>query len=243
VNAILSAAEAGMVNDVERLRIISHNLANVSTVGFKRELAVTRPFAQLLSASSNASASGELATPIVTTQTDVSAGALMHTGNPLDLAIEGEGYFVVDTGGQEAYSRQGTFHLNADGELVTVAGQPVMTNAGEIRLASPAPVIDSQGNIHDGDTLVGQIKLVTVTNPQSLREIGGGLLLPTEATVGEASDSARVRQGYSEAANVASMNEMVRMIETVRHFEASQRLILGYDAMLGRAITDLGNTQ
>src|SRR5258708_9897156 len=136
-----------MINDVERLRIISHNLANVSTVGFKREVAVTRPFAQLLSASSNALASGGLATPIMTTQTDVSAGALIHTGNPLDLAIEGEGYFVVDTGEQEAYSRQGTFHLNADGELVTVAGRPVMTNAGEIRLPSPAPVIDSQGNI------------------------------------------------------------------------------------------------
>jgi flagellar basal-body rod protein FlgG len=243
VNTVLSAAEAGMLNDVERLRIISQNLANVSTVGFKRELAVTRPFAQLLSASSSASASGGPANPIITTQTDLSAGALIHTGNPLDLAIEGDAYFVVDTGEREAYSRQGTFHLNADGELVTVAGQPVLTNAGEVRLTGPAPVIDAQGNIRDGDTLVGQIKLVTVTNPQSLREIGGGLLMPPDATAGTPSDSARVRQGYSEAANVASMNEMVKMIETVRHFEASQRLILGYDAMLGRAITDLGNTQ
>ncbi len=243
MNTIVAAAEAGMLNDVERLRIISHNLANVSTVGFKREFAVTRPFAELLAAGNSTVAANVATTPIIATHTDRSAGALTHTGNPLDLAIEGDAYFVIDTGTQEAYTRQGTFRLNADGELVTVAGQPVLTNAGEVRLTSPAPVIDADGTIHDGDTVVGQLKLVTITNPESLRDLGGGLLAANDSTTVAPSEITRVRQGFNEAANVATMNEMIRMIETVRHFETSQRLILGYDAMLGRAITDLGNAQ
>jgi flagellar basal-body rod protein FlgF len=243
VNAILSAAEAGMLNDVERLRIISHNLANVSTVGFKRELAVTRPFGAMLEASGVNSASVALARPIVASQTDWSPGALVHTGNPLDLALEGAGYFVIDTGAGEAYSRQGTFHLNSAGTLVNVGGQPVLTGSGEVRLTSPMPSIDARGNIRDGEAVVGQLRIVSVAKPESLRAIGNGMLLPTDASEINANDSVRVRQGYTEAANVASMNEMVKMIETVRHFETSQRLLLGYDAMLGRAITDLGSTQ
>jgi len=243
VNTILSAAEAGMLNDMERLRVISHNLANVSTVGFKRELAVTRPFGEMLEASSVKAASGAASFPVVSTQTDWSAGALVHSGNPLDLALEGQGYFVIDTGEQEAYSRQGTFHLNGEGTLVNVAGQAVLGNGGEMRLTGPVPLIDVQGNVREGNVVVGQLRVVSVSNPQSLREMGNGMWAASENTEGTPNESARVRQGFSEAANVASMNEMVKMIETVRHFEASQRLVLGYDAMLGRAITDLGNSQ
>jgi len=85
VNTVLSAAESGMLNDVERLRIISHNLANVSTVGFKRELAVTRPFAQLLSASSSASASGGPANPIITPRT---SGSVLMNRRPSRIAVK-----------------------------------------------------------------------------------------------------------------------------------------------------------
>lgn len=244
MSTIVSATEMGMLDDVERLRIISHNLANVGTVGFKRELAVTRPFDEQMT---EAGVSAETAAPSTTTLTsyvDRSPGTLTHTGNPLDLAIEGNNaYFVIDTGQQEAYTRQGTFRLDADGQLVTVNGQPVVTTAGDLRLTGPTPVIDTQGNIRDNGSIVGQLKLVTVADPQSLQEIGNGLYIAPDSTSAEIADTARVRQGFTEAANVITMNEMIRMIETVRHFEASQKLLQGYDAMLDRAISDLGSVQ
>lgn len=243
MSTIVSATEMGMLDDVERLRIISHNLANVGTVGFKRELAVSRPFDEQMT---EAGVSAETTAPLTTSVTsyvDRSPGTLTHTGNPLDLAIEGNAYFVIDTGQQEAYTRQGTFRLDADGQLVTVSGQPVMTTAGDIRLTSPTPVIDTQGNIRDNGSIVGQLKLVTVPDPQSLQEVGNGLYIAANSAATGSADTARVRQGYTEAANVVTMNEMIRMIETVRHFETSQKLLQGYDAMLDRAISDLGSVQ
>jgi flagellar basal-body rod protein FlgF len=239
MNAITSATETGMLDDVERLRIIGNNLANVGTVGFKRSLAVSNSFDLMLQAADGprqTQRSGSL----VSTFLDRSAGTLTHTGNPLDLAIEGDAYFVIDTGQQEAYTRQGTFRLNSDGQLVTAGGQPVMTALGETRLTGPAPAIDAQGNIRDNGAVVGQLKLVTVNNPESLLDNGNGLFAPTASTSVTPADLARVRQGYTESANVVTMNEMIRMIETVRHFEASQKMLQGYDSMLNRAITDLG---
>src|SRR5262249_51277852 len=160
------------------------------------------------------------------------------TGNPLDLALEGDAYFAIDTGRSEAYTRQGTFRLDVNGALVTVAGERVLTTNGYVRLTSPAPQIDAQGNIRDNGAVVGQLKLVTGSNPQSLQEIGNGLYAASDSTTVTPADSARVRQGFTEASNVVTMNEMIGMIETVRHFEASQKLLQGYDAMLDRAITD-----
>lgn len=246
MNPILAAAEVGMEADVERLRTISHNLANVDTVGFKREITVTSGYERQTSAGDTPGAAGALASGTVATYTDRSPGTLRHTGNPLDLAIEGNAYFVIDTGTQDAYTRQGTFRLNADGELVNAFGQVVETTGGNVRLTGPAPVIDSQGNIQDNGTVVGQLKLVTVSNPGSLQDIGNGLYVATNTTQSTdpaSADTTRVRQGFTEASNVVSMTEMVHMLETVRHFEATQKILQGYQEMLDRSITDLGSNQ
>lgn len=242
MSTIVAATEMGMLDDAERLRVISNNLANVGTVGFKRQLAVGPSFDQQLLQSTSGTEAGARAgsATTLTSYTDRSPGTLTHTGNPLDLALEGDAYFVIDTGLQEAYTRQGTFRLDADGELVTANGEKVVMTEGDVRLTSPAPAIDAQGNIRDNGAVVGQLKLVTVSNPQSLLETGNGRYTATDSTVTMPADAARVRQGYTEAANVVTMNEMIKMIETVRHFEASQKMLQGYDAMLDRAITDLG---
>jgi len=240
---IARVAELAMLADTERLRVVSNNLANVATVGFKRQVGIVSPFAaQVLHsrATSAVNASG-----LMTAYTDHTAGTLTRTGNPLDLAIEGDAYFAIDTGQQEAYTRQGTFRLNGDGELVTATGQHVVMASGDVRLTSAAPDIDAQGNIRDNGAVVGQLKLVTIARPADLQQIGDGLytLSDSAAAPPEVSDSARVRQGFTEASNVVSMNEMVALLDTVRHFETSQKVLQGYDSMLDRAITDLGNSQ
>jgi flagellar basal-body rod protein FlgF len=239
MSVVAAATEIGMLNDVERLRIVSHNLANVGTVGYKREIGVVQQFDAQPPGGGPASSAG----PAVVAFTDRSPGALTHTGNPLDLAIEGDAYLVVDSGQQEIYSRQGTLRLDADGRLVNVNGQPVMTVAGAVRLTGPAPAIDAEGNIRDNGALIGQLKLVTVGNPESLIELGNGMYATTEATVLQPADAARIRQGYTEAANVMTMNEMINLLDTVRHFETSQKLLQGYDNMLERALADLGSFQ
>jgi len=238
---IAAATELGMLGDTERLRIISHNLANVSTVAYKRQVGVTQPFDMLLGAKGPRAATAAHPFNGVTELTDRSAGTLTHTGNPLDLAIEGDGFFVVDTGTQEIYTRQGTLRLDTEGTLVNVRGQAVETLSGPVRLTSPAPAIDAQGNIRDSGAVVAQLKVVTVSNPQSLVPLGNGAYAPTDATATEPADAARVRQGYTEQSNVVTMHEMINLIETMRHFETSQKFLQGYDGMLQRALTDLGS--
>jgi flagellar basal-body rod protein FlgG len=230
-----------MLGDTERLRIISHNLANVSTVAYKRQIGVTQPFDRLLSAKGPRAGTGVRSFSSVTEFTDRSTGTLTHTGNPLDLAIEGDGFFVVDTGTQEVYTRQGTLRLNTEGTLVNARGQVVETLTGPIRLTSPAPAIDAQGNIRDNGAVIGQLKVVTVSNPESLVPLGNGTYAATDSTATEPTDAARVRQGYTEQSNVITMHEMINLIETMRHFETSQKFLQGYDGMLQRALADLGS--
>jgi flagellar basal-body rod protein FlgF len=240
----MTAVEAGMLNDVERLRVIGHNLANVTTTGFKREVAVARPFFDYLDRAGTAGTAGTQisgARPVLTTYTDQRAGAPKYTANPLDLLVEGNGFFVVSTPTGEAYTRQGNFQVDAGGRLVTAAGLPVVGVSGEISLTTSRPQIDQSGQIMENGNVVGQIKVVNVADAGSLERLGAGLFGPTESTDFVDTTDTRVRQGHLEAPNVTSMTEMVKLIETMRHFEMSEKLIRGYDSMLERAITDLGD--
>jgi flagellar basal-body rod protein FlgG len=239
----LTATEASMLNDVERMRAISHNLANVSTAGFKREMIVSRPFTQYL----NLAAPGSMpASAFTVTQpqpaafTDHRVGTLKFTANPLDVAMEGNGYFTVMGESGPLYTRQGNFHLDAQGRLVTASGLPVLGKDGEIRLNTPQPVIDSDGNVFEGEQMVAQLQVAGFPEPDSLIGLGQGLYSASEARAPEQTDLIRVRQGYLEASNVALTDEMIRMIETVRHFESSQRVLQSYDSMLDKSINIIG---
>lgn len=237
----MTATTAAMLNDVERLRVTSHNLANITTVGYKREISVTRPFLDQLNDARGTRAVAGKSQTMQTTSTDYSSGALKYTANPLDVAIEGSGFFVVATETGEAYTRQGNFQVDANGRLVTGGGHPVMgADGNEIHLKTVQPRIDRAGNVTENGDAVGRIRLVNVTDVRNLDRLGSGLFSATAATEFAEPDASRLRQGHLEAANVVSMNEMIKMIETVRHFETSQRLLRGYDNMLDRAINLLG---
>lgn len=239
MSTTISIIQAGMANDMQRLQVISHNLANAGTVGFKRGVAVARPFGDMVRQATN-SAIAATGSPVVRTQLDHTSGALKQTGSPLDIALEGDGYLVVSTPAGEAYTRRGSLALDVDGRLVTADGHPVLGSGGEIRLTSPEPRIDSSGAIWEGQNMAAQLRLVGVADTSTLVELGAGIYAPTASTDPSPELTLRVRQGFVEAANVNPMGEMVRMIETMRHFEASQRLARGYDDMLDRAINTLG---
>lgn len=251
---ILTIALVSLHQDMGKIDRIAQNLANTGTPGYKREVAAARPFAQTveeLSAAPAPTGAADAGTGTVQVRVDPAPGTLRVTGQPLDLALEGEGYFEVATAEGPAYTRQGDFQVDATGRLVTADGHAVMGTSGEITLRTRAPVIDVTGRITEPESVVGatalppgtpaaQLKIIRFEKGTALRHLGNGLLAlagaPQPAGAGEVS----IRQGALENSNVKSMQEMVQLMQTVRHFESVHRIVQGYDEILTTSIRKLG---
>jgi flagellar basal body rod protein FlgG len=231
-----------MADDLYRLNVSSQNLANAGTAGYKREVVVARPFVELLRAGLPAQGAAHLVPvtlPALTSAFDTRPGPLNRTGNPFDVALDGEGFFELAGEGGPLYTRQGSLRLDAQGRLVSPAGWPVMGLGGELSLTGAQPRIDAQGRIHDGERLAGQLRIVRFAAPGALVPLGAGLYR-AEQPAEPAAPAGGVRQGFLESSNVVALPEMVRIIELTRRFEAAQRIVQGYDGMLGGAIRTLG---
>lgn len=234
---IFALTLGSMQNDMSRLDQVAMNLVNAATPGYKRQVVAPRPFVQALE---DAQA---LQPPEVLT--DMRAGTVRATSQPLDLALLGDGFFEVLTDSGPAYTRKGNFTVDARGRLVTAQGYPVMGKGGDIQLAGRAPVIDSMGHVSesvDGAvqvTPVGQLKIVRFDNPQGLQRLGEGLVAGGDGMTVLSDSQVQLRQGALENANVNSTREMVDLIQTMRHFETMHRVIQGYDDMIGSAVRKL----
>ena len=242
----ISLAEVAMLNDMAKLQVISHNIANISTTGYRRDAAATVIFSEQLLQLETAGLAGpqDPLTPRIETRTVHERGTLRFTGNPMDLALEGDAFFVLDTIDGEAYSRQGSFRLDESGQLVTAAGWTVQSTSGPVRLTTSEPRFDKNGGIWEADQFIGQLKLVRFNSPEHLRKAGPGYFLPGEnlpAASAEVSEEALVRQSYLENSNVQVSNEMVKLIEVMRHFESAQRVMRGYDEAMDVAISTIAD--
>jgi len=252
----LWTAKTGLESQQTKLDVISNNLANVSTNGFKRSRPVfedllyqnmRQPGAQnnvqdrLPSGMQVGTGVRAVATERLHTQ-----GGLEETGNSRDLAINGEGFFqVLLPDGTTAYTRDGSFQLNENGEMVTANGYPLLPNVvippqalaltvgegGAVTYREPGVAADPQ---------VGQIDLVRFINPAGLQSIGGNLYLETASSgapnLGPPGFEGfgRLFQGYVETSNVNVVEEMVNMIQTQRAYEINSRAISTSDEMLAR---------
>lgn len=231
-----------MADELFRLNVVSQNLANATTAGYKGELVVSRPFVEQLQMGmpvSGASKVLSVSMPALTSVLDTTQGTLTRTGNALDVALEGPGFFEVQGADGPLYTRQGSFRLDATGRLVTAGGMPVAGLGGDIVLRGTEPTIDAQGRVLEGDQAVGQLKVMRFRNASALAPIGQGLYRADSAGDVQ-SDALQVRQGFVESSNAAALPQMIRMIELVRRFEAAQKLVQNYDGMLGTAIRTLG---
>jgi flagellar basal-body rod protein FlgF len=217
----LTLTGASLNSDVDRLRLLSHNLANVTTPGYRRDVAVTRPFDAHVSA-----------------QVDRTPGALRYSANPLDVALEGDGFFVLQSAAGPVLTRHGALQLDSSGRLVGPDGAAVMGTTGEIMLSQSEPRIDQAGNVWDGDKQIGTLRVVRAPAEANMTSLGNGLYTCDQPL--QELEMPRLRQGYVEASNVVPMREMVRLIETMRHFEAGQRLLRSHDEMMERALGVLG---
>ncbi|TWD85726.1 flagellar basal-body rod protein FlgG [Variovorax beijingensis] len=257
---VLAISLQSMQQDMARLERISMNMANATTPGYKREVASSLPMhADAFSdAMRNVDASrlgaqpgvpgSAAATGMLLIQTDVRPGTLRSTGQTLDVALTTPGFFEISTEAGPAYTRQGSWQLDARGRLVTAQGHPVMGQGGEIVLTRSNPVIDAVGRVFESKPgggaeamPVAQLKVVQFDNAMGFRRMGDGLL-STEQTPAQLADGdVQLRQGFLENSNVSSMQEMVQLIQSMRHFESMQRVAFGYDEMIGGAVRKLGD--
>ena len=260
-NAMYSALFGALSNE-HRMNSIANNLANVNTTGYKRDLMafkdtmllyahdhIMEPVASIRDKKFFPDPQHLSRTRIATSVTDFQQGGLKVTSAPLDLAINGEGFFKVASPDGDFYTRNGHFTVNEEGTIVTEQGWPVMSEGGEITIPPGTKniVIAENGRVFADEDLVGQVQIVTVDNLANLEKHGANLYRPREgAEVAEVEvDPARswMAQGFLEAANVDAVYEMVNMIETQRQFEAYQKVMQTSDAIDREANTKVGRNR
>lgn len=224
-------------HDMQRMNVIANNAANALTSGFKREYLTLANQGAGLSPQMPGEAS--LSTMVPKVLKDDRPGVPRQTGNPLDLALLGEGYFEVRTDNGAAYTRQGTFRVNDQGYLVNQAGAPVAGMSGDILLSSTTPTIDREGRIFEQGKQIAQIKVISI-DASALQNIGAGLAISTNDISKREVQRPAMAQGQLESSNVDSTQEMVRLLETYRHFETSHRVLQAYDDIQDKALRNLG---
>ena len=247
-------ARTGLDTQQTQLDVIANNLANVSTNGFKRQRAVFQDLLYQTMRQPGAQSSQQTQVPAglqlgtgarpVSTAHLFTQGNLQKTDNSLDVAINGDGFFqVLLPDGTTAYTRDGSFQKDNQGQVVTADGyplQPAITipaDARAISIGTDGTVSVTQGNT---TTQIGNLQVATFINPAGLQSIGQNLFLetaasgtPTPNTPGN-NGAGAVNQGYVETSNVNVAEELVLMIQTQRAYELNSKVVSTSDAMLGR---------
>ncbi|MGC4003810.1 MAG: flagellar basal-body rod protein FlgF [Pirellulales bacterium] len=226
-----------------RMEVISNNLANVETPGFKRDLAMfqARYAADVQNGQimPNAGGAEDLGGGVWFrgTQTDYSTGQLKKTGVETDVAIMGDGFFVVEKDGQNYLTKAGNFMFNADGRLVTQKGETVMSEDGTpIEIAADLPwSVTADGAIQQGADKIF-LAIERPKNVGDLSKVGENLFHPLAPTEPIDPFERNVRQGVLEMSGVKPTSEMLEMIETSRAFEANINMVKNHDAILNSLV-------
>lgn len=239
LRGIYSAA-CGMRAQETRQSLIANNLANVATPGFKRDVGVGESFSEMVVRSGRTPV-GRLGmtSAITSAYFDMSEGSVSNTDCPYDFAIEGDGFFAVETDWGIRYTRAGNFKLDADSYLVTMEGHRVLGDDGPIRVDGQL-VAGSDGVLYADGREIGRLLVVMPSSSDALTKEGGGLFAARGEVIPAGTGEVRVIQGALELSNVSVVREMVEMIAGYRVYEAAQRALLSHDACLDRAINEVG---
>ncbi len=260
----LYTAYTGMVNEQRRLDVLSNNLANSNTAGYKKEGTTNQSFdAQLAIKIKDTSDAGlprrlgyiNQGVKIGETYTNYEQGGFQVTDKASDLGISGEGFFAIaftDKGGNTSikYTRDGSFSVNAQGYFVTSDGDYLLNNNGAVNSDSNPNnylqinpnldyTVDEQGYVYQNNAIVGRVGVVDIADYNYLEKYGENLYDLAEGGQVIASD-AQVEQGCLEASNVNVVDEMVQMIAIARAYEAGQKVIQTEDSTLDKAVNTVG---
>jgi len=253
---IYLAASAALAYE-KRLEVVANNLANLNTAGFKRDNVSFQAY--MLNTTGNPApvnppypqaARPESFWVEYKSQTDFSPGFLRQTGNPFDLAVDGKGFFSVQSPDGELYTRRGNFSLSPEGVLVSQEGWPVMGDGGEIRVASGNSnrrsldvTVGEDGALQVNGNKVGRIRVSDFSAPEGLTKVNGCYFkLGSGQAAPEPMEDFRMAQGFLEMANVEAVQAMTEMIEIHRGYESYQRVIRSIDDLDSKSISEIGRT-
>lgn len=229
-------AMTGAVLRSQELDSVANNLANVSTAGYKRTSFSCRLYPLLEGTSQNQKSVYPDARAMAyfgKYYIDTSEGNIRTTGNPLDLAIKGEGFFAVEGKGGTYYTRNGSFTINKDGFLVTGDGQMVLDTANKpVRIEGGSVTISPDGGIYVNGNMLARLKIVNLNNVQ---HVGNSLFSGDEA----GASKVEVIQGSIEMSNVNPIREMVGIIIALRQYETAQKVIKNFDDLSQRAVSEI----
>jgi len=245
-----------MAGQMKRMDTVSNNLANADTPGFKRDVVITQSFSDVMMQrvreyelrgfnTTNITGPASLGIIVSSIHRDTSAGSLQPTGSPLDLAINGSGFFeiaFIDPASGEAalmYARSGSFTLSEGNVLTTTGGHPILSVSGNPIVVPNGHInIGNDGGIIVDDVLIDTIRMVDFEDPQTLRAFGDNLYATTGMSV-EIPFMGSLVQGYIETSNVNIVREMVEMIALSRAYEANARMVSIADQTLGQAVNEI----
>jgi flagellar basal-body rod protein FlgF len=218
-----------------QLDVVANNIANVNTAGFKADSSLFEEYLMPGAHEDNFIGRDRRVSYVQDRGTfrDFTQGASDQTGNPLDVAVSGNGFLVVQTAGGERYTRDGGMQINSQGQLVTATGNPVLGNAGpivfqptdhDINVSPDGTITVVEGNGRT-DALRGKLRLVSFADAQKLLKEGSNLYSAGEGGAAQADTKSQVQQGYIEKSNVSSVAEMSRMIEVTRAYTQISTLL------------------
>lgn len=253
----LYTAYTGMLNEQYRMDIMSNNLANADTVGFKKEGSTSQAYSEVMAVKIKDTTENpntpkrlgnmSLGVKIGETYTDFSQGSLRDTGNTYDLALSGDGFFNIEftnKAGETStkYTRAGNFTITKDGYLTTKDGDYVLGENGRIQLSTTAgnTMITEDGSIYQDDELVAKLKITEFEDTNYLTHYGENMWDAKEGAVANDATDFRIHQGYVEMSNISVVTEMVNMISIQRQYEANQKLITTYDESLDKSVNQVG---
>ncbi|MBR1691808.1 MAG: flagellar hook-basal body protein [Lachnospiraceae bacterium] len=251
----LYTAYTGMINEQNRMDVLTHNLANADTTGYKKEGATSQSFDSVLAykikdttdvARGRKIGKMSLGVKVGETYTDFSEGSMRQTDNTYDLALTDSGFFTVEftnKAGQTSikYTRDGSFTATQEGYLVTKDGDYVLDNGGRHIQVDPLAevTIDRNGNIYQNGSAVAALGIADFEDYNYLEHYGENYYQPLEgATMKQA--QGQVLQGYLEMANMQVVSEMVQLISVTRQYESNQKIIQTIDGSLEIAANQLG---
>jgi len=248
MNVGLYQAAAALDVNSRWQEMVAENLASSSLPGYKRqELTQAAVQAGLMPAGSQSKRGAPQAfvIPQANTAINFQPGQMKATGGATDVAIDGKGFFSVELPtGQTLFTRDGEFHVNAAGGLVTNEGYAVMGQSGAIQLdkSNHGPVsISSTGQVSQGANLKGKLKLTDFDNPNLLTQAAGSYFMANDPNIRQIATTATVRSGYIEGSNVSTISQMTSLLSAMRGYETNQKVIQMENDRMSHSIADLGN--
>lgn len=252
----LYTAYTGMANEQNRMDVLTNNLANASTIGFKKEGTTSQSFDEVFAYKiKDASEAPNIArrigginlgVKIGENYTDYSQGSFRGTENTFDLALGGEGFFAIEftnKAGETStkYTRDGSFTLDKEGYLVTEDGDFVLSSTDQKIKVDPlkSAQVDKDGNIIQDNRTVATIQIADFEDYGYLEKYGENLYSAVEGATSKEAET-EVRSGYLEMSNVQIVSEMVNMISISRAYETNQKMIQTYDSSLETSVTQIG---